>query len=121
MVTTTLHQLRIFALASKVLNLTEVAYAFHVSQSTISHAIERLESTLGVSLVKKCRSGIVLTQAGEALYRGLETTPVSQLSELFERVTAMAPPVRSEVLSIGISQVPSRGMVPSLLALGLRR
>ena len=120
MVTTTLHQLEIFALASTLLNLTEVARAFHVTPSTISHAIEKLESTLGVSLVKKCRSGIELTQAGDALYRGLKTTPVSRLSELLTRVAAMAPPVRLEI-SITASQVPSRRMVPSLLAAGLRR
>ena len=121
MVTITLHQLRIFVLASKLLNLTEVARAFHVTPSSISHVIEKLESALDVSLVKKCRSGIVLTEAGEAFYRCLEITPVSQLNELFKRVTAMAPPRRSEVLSIGISQVPSPGIAPSLLAAGLRR
>ena len=121
MVTTTLHQLRIFALAGKLLNLTEVADAFHVTPSSISHAIEKLEFALRVSLVKKIRSGIELTVAGEVLYRGLETTPVSQLSELFIRVAAMAPPVKSEVLLIGASRSPSPRVVPSLSAAGLRR
>lgn len=121
MVTTTLHQLRIFALASKLLNLTDVARAFHVTPSTVSHAIEKLELALAVSLVKKCRTGIELTEAGEALYRGLEITPVSQLGELFIRVAAMAPPPRAEVLSIGASRGPSPRVVPPLLAAGLRR
>jgi len=120
MVTTTLHQLRIFALASKLLNLTEVARAFNVTPSSISHEINKLERAFAISLVKKCRTGIVLTEAGEALYRGLETTPVSQLSELFIRVAATASPLRSEVLSIGASQVPSHRVAPPLSS-GFRR
>jgi DNA-binding transcriptional LysR family regulator len=121
MVTTTLHQLRIFALASKLMNLTEVARALHVTPSSISHAIEKLELALRVSLVKKIRSGIELTEAGEALYRGIETTPVSQLTELFVRVAAIGAPARSEVLSISASRSPSPRAAPPLLATGIRR
>jgi len=114
--TITLHQLEIFVLASKRLNLTEVARAFHVTPSTISHEIKKLEHALSGSLVKKSRTGIELTEAGEALSSGLETTPVLKLNELFKRVAAMASPARSEVLSIGASHGPSRRVVPSLLA-----
>lgn len=68
----TLHQLEVFGAAAKRLNLTEAGRTLSVTQTAVSHAIKELENLLEVKLIKKMRTGIELTQAGEAFRTDVE-------------------------------------------------
>ena len=60
----TLYQLEVFVAVARHLNITRAARALHVSQSAVSQQIDRLEENLRVTLIKKARRGIDLTEAG---------------------------------------------------------
>ncbi|MBV2150467.1 LysR family transcriptional regulator [Sphingobium sp. AS12] len=49
------------------------ARLLNISQPSVSNAIAQLEQTLGVSLLERSRSGIMLTPEGEALLRRAES------------------------------------------------
>ncbi|MBM2802690.1 MAG: yfeR [Deltaproteobacteria bacterium] len=68
----TLRQLEVFGAAAKRLNLTEAGRTLSVTQTAVSHAIKELENLLEVKLIKKMRTGIELTQAGEAFRTDVE-------------------------------------------------
>lgn len=55
-------------------NRRETAEALNISQPTLSQAISKLESELGVGLVAKNRSGVVLTEEGEAFSHYVESS-----------------------------------------------
>ena len=49
-------------------SFTEAAYAVHLTQSAVSHALSALESELGVTLLERNRKGVVaLTAAGQKI------------------------------------------------------
>ena len=61
----TLHQYRVFLKAAELGSISRAANALSVPQPSISRAIARIETHLGVSLVERHRSGIRTTPAGE--------------------------------------------------------
>jgi len=63
----TLYQLEVLITVAKHLNITRAARALHVSQSAVSQQIERLEENLRVTLIKKTRRGIELTEQGASV------------------------------------------------------
>ena len=63
----TLYQFEVFSTVAKHLNITRAAHALHVSQSAVSQQIERLEENLRVTLIKKTRRGIELTEQGASV------------------------------------------------------
>lgn len=65
-----LEQIKIFLRVAAKGSLSGAAGELYVSHSTVSRAIARLESDLGVSLFDRCGRGVILTPAGRALYEG---------------------------------------------------
>jgi DNA-binding transcriptional LysR family regulator len=63
----TLYQLEVLITVAKHLNITRAARSLHVSQSAVSQQIERLEENLRVTLIKKTRRGIELTEQGASV------------------------------------------------------
>ena len=63
----TLNRLEVFIAVAKHLNITRAARELHVSQSAVSHQIERLEENLRVTLIRKKRRGIELTEPGKSV------------------------------------------------------
>lgn len=61
----TLQQLRYFQLACYERNISRAAERLHVSQSSVSVAIKKLEQEFGVPLIKRQRVGFVLTAEGQ--------------------------------------------------------
>ena len=57
-----LYRLEVFIAVAKHLNITRAARELHVSQSAVSQQIERLEENLRVTLIRKTRRGIELTE-----------------------------------------------------------
>jgi LysR family nitrogen assimilation transcriptional regulator len=67
-----LRQLRYFVGIVQAGSLSRAADHLHVAQSAISHHLARLEAELGKQLVMRGPKGVVLTEAGTALYRHAE-------------------------------------------------
>ena len=69
----TLRQLRYFAALAETLHFGRAAARCHVTQPALSMQIRELETTLGVPLVERTPSGVLLTAAGaEIAERGRE-------------------------------------------------
>ena len=62
-----LYRLEVFIAVAKHLNITRAARELHVSQSAVSQQIERLEENLRVTLIRKTRRGIELTEQGASV------------------------------------------------------
>ncbi len=63
---------RIFVAAANTGSFTRAARMLGMGQPAVSHAIKRLEKTLGVALFERDPRGLTLTVAGEALRRGAD-------------------------------------------------
>ncbi len=61
------HQLRHFLVVAKARTLTEAADTLHITQPALSMSIRRLEEMLGVSLFRRERRQMILTEAGKLL------------------------------------------------------
>jgi len=64
-----LYQLKTFYTLSKVESYTEAAEVLFVTQSAISHAIKKLESSVGTILILKKGKDFILTEAGKTLFQ----------------------------------------------------
>jgi DNA-binding transcriptional LysR family regulator len=62
-----LMKIEVFLHIAETLSFSEVAKQMHLSQSTVSHHIKRLEQDLSVELFERLGSGIRLTEAGQLL------------------------------------------------------
>lgn len=69
---TTLEQWRMFKAVAEHGGFSQAAQAVHKSQSTVHHAVHRLEESLGVALLETHGRRVVLTEAGELLLRRAE-------------------------------------------------
>lgn len=66
-----LRHLRNFKYLAEELNFSRAAMRAHISQSSLSEQILRLEDVLGVRLFDRSRRHVILTMAGEVLLREL--------------------------------------------------
>lgn len=67
-----IYQLRAFATAARLGNLTRTAETLHLTQPAITAQIKALEEELGVALFERRPGGITLTRAGELLLQDAE-------------------------------------------------
>ncbi len=67
-----LYQLKTFFTLAKIKNFTKAAGLLFVTQSAVSHAIKKLESSLGTPLFVRKGKQLFLTEAGKALYHSCE-------------------------------------------------
>ncbi|WAC56764.1 LysR family transcriptional regulator [Gordonia sp. SL306] len=65
-----LRRLRMFVTVAEAPSLRVAAEKMFMTQQAASSAIKELERTLGVELFSRTRRSLMLTQAGETLYRG---------------------------------------------------
>jgi LysR family cyn operon transcriptional activator len=97
-----LNQIRLFAAVAKHLNVTRTSEALHVSQSSISHQLARLQREFGTRLYKKVNNGIELTAEGRAFLS--ETTAIlHQLDDLKGKFATTPQPDKLESLTIAVS------------------
>lgn len=64
-----LYHLKAFYTLAKVNNFTRAAELLFVTQSAVSHAIKKLETSVGTPLIKRRGRSMELTRAGHALFR----------------------------------------------------
>ena len=67
-----LYHLKTFFTLAKIKNFTRTADHLYVTQSAISHAIKKLETSIDTRLIKRKGKTLVLTEAGKTLYRSCE-------------------------------------------------
>jgi len=67
-----LYQLKTFYVFAKVRNVTQTAERLYVTQSAVSHALKKLEKSIGKELVNRRGGKYFLTEVGEMLFRSCE-------------------------------------------------
>ncbi len=68
-------QLKYFLVAAKYEHITRAAKELHISQSTLSITINRLEAELGVSLFSHSGRNVRLNDAGRLVYNTRRRSP----------------------------------------------
>ncbi|NNG00782.1 MAG: LysR family transcriptional regulator [Desulfobacteraceae bacterium] len=67
-----LYQLKTFFTLGKVKSYTGTAAVLHVTQSAVSHAVKKLETSVETGLIQKKGKDFKLTAAGQILFRSCE-------------------------------------------------
>lgn len=93
-----LYALKTFYVLGQTQNYTRCARRLHLTQSAVSHAIKRLERSLGVPLTHKSRRKFSLTGEGEILHRAAERVFL-ELDRAQEGLAGSRP--TSQSLSVG--------------------
>jgi len=113
-----LSALRAFEAAARHLNFTRAAEELHLTHGAISHQMKALEAQLGVTLFRRERRRLLLTDAGQrfaARVRGI-------LSELAESVAAIAGKPDPRVLTVSVlPSFASRWLIPRLASFQRRQ
>lgn len=92
-----LNALRTFEVAARQGSFTRAAIELRVTQAAVSHQIARLEEMLNVTLFHRTPAGLVLTDAGQALFPVMERG-LDDMARMLDRVVGGPP---AEVLNIG--------------------
>lgn len=82
--------LRGFEAAARHLSFTHAAQELFITQSAVSRQIKTLEERLGVVLFVRGARGIVMTEAGERLYRAVSAA-LAQVQEAIAALSGGAP------------------------------
>ncbi|GJE03905.1 LysR substrate-binding domain-containing protein [Methylobacterium isbiliense] len=109
-----LRHLRYFVALARELSFTRAARQTHVTQSTLSHQIRRLEEELQQRLFERVGKRVRLTQAGQILLPGV----LRSLAELDDGLRAISAPAEalSGQVRIGASQTFTLNLLPACLA-----
>jgi DNA-binding transcriptional LysR family regulator len=108
----TLHQIVTFAAIAKHLNLSRASSECHVSQSSVTQQIRKLEIEYKTKLYKKTNRGIVLTDRGEAFLRHAKAI-LSDLDKLNDEFK-VTPAEESQTLAVGGSSTVSAFLLQAL-------
>jgi DNA-binding transcriptional LysR family regulator len=109
-----LRLIRYFVAVAQEGNVTRAAERLHISQPSLSTAIQRLEQQLGVELLARHGRRVAITPAGELLlHRGRDLLEHAEtvVEEVRRRDTAPAGRLR-----LGLSPTARYGIAPELLA-----
>jgi DNA-binding transcriptional LysR family regulator len=108
----TLHQLKIFNLVAKHLNISKAAREIRTSQPTVSKQLRLLEEECGVKFHTRLTQGVALTEEGRLFWNVLQPI-LSQFDDL-QRTFATAKEKR-RILTVGATQGLSVSLVPDLI------
>ncbi len=109
-----LNRIELFVTVAKHKSLEKTARAMHVSASSVCQRLKLLETDLGVTLYKKSKSGIELTDAGHTLV-ATGTDILSQLDRLRTTLNRDAR-VAVQSLTVGGTYNPSSKHLPAAIA-----
>ena len=105
-------QLQYFCAACRYKNITRAAEALHVSQPSVSLAIQALENEFGMVLLDRNERGFVLTPDGEYLYR--EGRALLGQSDAIVETMAERKRLGSAVLRFGSTPMAGAGITQKL-------
>ena len=108
-----INDLKLFARAAELGNITHAAAELGYTQSAASHALRRLEQNLGTQLLQRLHMGVCLTENGRELLPYVDTMLAAQ-ERLLQKAADLSGSV-SGVVSVGcISSVAIRWL-PTLI------
>ena len=67
-----LYHLKTFFTLAKIRSFTKTAEHLHITQSAVSHAVKKLETSIDASLIDRKSRKLALTDAGKILFRSCE-------------------------------------------------
>ncbi|TGN59050.1 LysR family transcriptional regulator [Paracoccus liaowanqingii] len=106
-----LNALRTFEVAARQGSFTRAAIELRVTQAAVSHQIGRLETLLGVTLFLRTPGGLVLTDAGQAMFPVMERS----LDDIARALAVVTSGQRAEVLNLGVVTTFATGwLIPRL-------
>jgi DNA-binding transcriptional LysR family regulator len=108
-----LRQLRYFVHLAEELSFSRAAKKAHISQSSMTEQLQRLEDVLGVRLVDRNRRNVRLTLAGGMLQQQTQTL-LDQIETLVEK-TRRAGGIFRERLRIGYSEMALSSPMPKII------
>jgi DNA-binding transcriptional LysR family regulator len=109
-----MHQVRYFLAAARLLNFTRAAIECHVSQPSLTKAIQKLEEEFGAPLFRRERARTHLTELGKAMLPHLERS-----FEAAQTAKAMARGMgRAEIapLALGVARTIEHTALQAVLA-----
>lgn len=105
--------IRGFEAAARHLSFTRAAVELHVTQSAVSRQIKALEEHLGVVLFRRLNRTLLLTDAGQTLYR----TAIDVLKRIDETTARLAGDAAGRMLAVSTTvSFASLWLVPRLAA-----
>ncbi|MEW5422845.1 pca operon transcription factor PcaQ [Amorphus sp. 3PC139-8] len=107
-----LRHLQCFIEIARERNVTQAAQKLSTVQPALSRTLKELEDELGTRLFQRTRDGLVLTEAGETLYR-YAFNGMQQVKEGLERAAGEGP---GEIVSLGVLPNVSRRVLPTAIA-----
>ncbi len=109
----TFQQLRYFIAVAKYGSFTKAAKRCHVSQPSISKMIKDMEEKLGVVLFHRDKKGVILTDAGDAVYQQAQEiiNSYKNLTEVLSDVTKF----KKGTIKIGIPPIVGAVFFPKIL------
>ena len=113
-----LNAVRAFESASRTGSYVAAAQELGVSPAAVSQQVRHLEEFLGKQLFQRFNNRVVLTDAGQAVFRGA-TESLATLSAMTEQV--MSGRVRSRLVISSISSMAERWLQPRLARLAVQR
>ncbi|WP_156478575.1 LysR family transcriptional regulator, partial [Anaerosporomusa subterranea] len=109
-----LRQLEYFQTASRLKSITRAAEHLHVSQSTVTLAIQRLEDKLGILLFDRSQKQLLLTAEGQVFLPKIEDI----MNRLQDAVAEMDKyrKLQKGTLSVGVPPMIGSFLFPEILA-----
>ena len=106
-----LNALRAFEAAARLMSMSRAGNELHVTHGAVSHQIKKLELWFGCALIERAGRGIVLTIAGQELFRAVTTS--------FTVISATCSQLRRDngdrsVMVACIPSIATRWLVPTL-------
>lgn len=103
-----LRHLQCFVAVARERSVTKAAQKLATVQPALSRTLRELEEELGKKLFERTRDGLILTEAGETLYR-YAFNGIQQVAEGLARAAGEGP---GEVIAIGVLPNVSRRVLP---------
>jgi DNA-binding transcriptional LysR family regulator len=115
----TFTQLNIFKTIVETESFTKTADVLHITQSGVSHSLASLEDDIGIKLIKANKRGILLTEAGENIYK-LAKDILNRIDRSKEEISALKN-LQTGKLKLGCFQSASVKILPGILKLFKRK
>jgi len=108
------YHLEAFAAVAACRSFSRAAERLFLSQPTVSAHVKSLETELGVQLFDRGKSELLLTPAGDTLYRYAKD--MLEMREHLFRELAEGGCLQEETVTVGASSVPCQYLLPPVLA-----
>lgn len=109
-----LSKYEVFKTIAEVGSLTKAAEKLNMTQSGVSYAVSTLESELGVLLLNRVRSGIILTSSGERVLRHIEA--ILHEEELLRQEVKQIKSIDAGTVRLGTLSSVSMQWLPEILS-----